>query len=135
MTAFTNQSLADGQATPVQQTFSPLRKGSDGIAYWACKAGGIAMGYPVVSQALKTPATTADGQEYHRVVLKVTIPVLDLTVPSAPKAKKPLIAVLEFAVPASSTLAQRNDLISYIRALAGNAPALAAVRDFEGVFG
>lgn len=137
MTAFAALTLPDGQATPVNHTFTPLQKTADGVALWADVSGGIALGFPALSLLLRYP--TKANRKY-RLSLKIVNPVLDITSPStstgiqpAPsKAHEPLCTI-EFNFDERATLAQRNDLHAYVKALLTSTPVVNAIQSFQGV--
>jgi len=139
MSAIAPLTLADGQATPVNHTFNPIAIDASGVARWADRSGGIAIGYPVVSFSVKAPA--AKGSRNYRIVAKVTVPTLEQTSPStatgiqpAPSVAYNLIGNLEFVIPERSTLAQRKDLLAYVKNLMATAVVTAAGQDFEYVY-
>lgn len=131
--------LADGQTTPVNHTFSPVGKDGNGVAKWVDRSGGIAIGYPTITMSVKEPTK---GSRNFKVTRRVVLPVLEVTSPStmtgiqpAPTKAYDLIADTTYVLPERSTLAQRNDLIAYVKNFDANSVSLAAVKDFEPVFG
>lgn len=141
MTALAALTLADGQATPVNHTFSPVNKDSAGIARWADRSGGIALGFPTLSFSLKSPG--AKGSRNYRAIAKVVLPVLEVTSPStatgiqpAPTKAYDLSATVEIVMPERSTAAQRADLLAYLKNyLANSAVIPPAVNSFENIWG
>lgn len=138
MTAIAALTLADGQATPVNHTFSPVNIDSAGIAKWADRVGGIALGFPVVSFTLRNPTKTS---RVYKVSGKVVVPVLEVTSPStstgiqpAPTKAYDLTATIEMILPERSTAAQRADLLAYSKNFLANAVMSAAVASFESVY-
>lgn len=130
--------LADGQATPVNHTFNPVNIDYLGVAKWADRSGGIALGFPVVTLSTRQP--TAANRSY-KVVAKVVTPVLDISSPStstgiqpAPSKAYDLVANIEFVLPERSTLQQRKDILAYVKNAIANSVVTAAVQDFESVF-
>jgi len=140
MTAIAALTLADGQGTPANHTFSPVNIDSAGVARWADRSGGIALGFPVVTASMKAPA--AKGSRSYRHTFKVVVPVLEVTSPStatgiqpAPTKAFDLIFNGEFVLPERSTLAQRNDLLAYVKNFIANAAVVPqAVQNFEAVY-
>jgi len=139
MTAIAALTLADGQATPVNHTFSPVNIDAGGVARWADRSSGIAIGFPVISQSLRNPTK---GSRNYRMTAKVQLPVLEVTSPGtatgiqpAPTKAYDLLATIELVLPERSTLAQRNDLLAYVKNLLAN-PAVVppAVQNFEQVY-
>lgn len=140
MTAIAALTIADGQATPVNHTFSPVNIDQVGVAKWADRSGGIALGFPTLTFSMRQPATK--GSRNYRVTAKVTLPVLEATSPStstgiqpAPTKAYDLLATLEFVLPERSTLAQRNDLIAYVKNFLANATVIPpSIQSFESVY-
>lgn len=138
MTAIAALTLADGQATPVTHTFNPVNIDSVGVAKWADRSGGIALGYPVVTLSTRNP--TAANRNY-KITAKVVTPVLDISSPStstgiqpAPSKAYDLVSTIEFVVPERSTLQQRKDILAYVKNFMTGAVMTSAVQDFESVY-
>lgn len=140
MTAIAALTINDGAATPVAHTFSPDNIDQNGVARWADRSGGIAIGMPTITESIKRPS--AKGSRSYRVVTKVTVPVLEQTSPStatgiqpAPTKAFDLIFNGEFVLPERSTLAQRNDLLAYVKNFFANTAVIPpAVQQFESVY-
>lgn len=139
MTAIAALTLLDGQSTPASHTFNPINIDADGVARWADRSGGVAIGFPVVSMSMKAPS--AKGSRNYRMVGKVTLPILEQTSPStatgiqpAPTVAYNLIANIEFVLPERSTLAQRNDIAAYAKNFLANGVVQAALQNFEYVY-
>jgi len=138
MTAIAAMTLADGQATPSNHTFSPVDI-KDGVAKWADRSGGIALGFPAVSFSMRQPVK---GSRNFRLTMKVALPVLEATSPStstgiqpAPTKAYDLLFSGEFVLPERSTLAQRNDLLAYVKNFLANSAVIPpAVANFESVY-
>lgn len=139
MSAIATLTIADGAATPVNHTFSPVNIDQNGVAKWADRSGGIALGYPVVTFNTKAPTKTSRN---YKVTAKVVTPVLEQTSAStstgiqpAPTKSYDLICNIDFSLPERSTLQQRKDLLAYVKNFLANATVVtAAVNDFESVF-
>lgn len=138
MSAIASLVINDGQATPVAHTFSPVNIDSLGIANYADRSGGIAIGYPRVSLLVREPSKTS---RVYKVTAKVTTPILEQTSPStatgiqpAPTKAYDLTCVVDMMLPERSTLAQRKDLLAYVKNLLANAVMTSAVQDFEAVY-
>lgn len=139
MTAIAALTLADGLATPVNHTFSPVNIDQAGVARWADRSGGIALGYPVVSFSNRMPTK---GSRNYRLMAKVVTPVLEQTSAStatgiqpAPTKAYDLIFTCEFVLPERSTLQQRKDLLAYAKNFLGSAAVVTpAVENFESVY-
>lgn len=138
MTAIAALTLKDGQATPANHTFSPVNIDSAGIARWADRAGGIALGFPVVTFSLRNPTKAS---RVYKVSGKIVLPVLEVTSPStasgiqpAPTKAYDLTATIEMMLPERSTAAQRADLMAYAKEFLANAVMAQAVASFESVY-
>lgn len=138
MTAIAALTLNDGLATPVAHTFAPVNIDALGVAKWADRVGGIALGYPVVTQSLRSPTK---GSRSYRLTTKVVVPTLELTSPStgtgiqpAPTKAYDLMCSCEFVLPERSTLQERKNLLAYVKNVLAHAVVTAAVQDFESVY-
>lgn len=138
MSAIAALTLADGQTTPVNHTFNPVNIDSAGIAKWADRSGGIALGYPVVTFSLRSPTKTSRN---FKLTAKVVTPILEVTSPStstgiqpAPTKAYDLLATIDMVLPERSSVAQRKDLLAYLKNFLANAVMTAAVENQETVF-
>jgi len=138
MTAIAALTLADGQATPVNHTFAPVNIDASGIAKWADRSGGIAIGFPTVTYSMRSPNKTSRN---YRLTAKVVVPVLEQTSAStstgiqpAPTKAYDLLCNVDFVLPERSTLGQRNDLLAYVKNLLGNATLSSGIQNFESVY-
>lgn len=138
MSAIAALTLADGQATPVNHTFNPVNIDSAGIAKWADRSGGIALGYPVVTFSLRSPTKTSRN---FKLTAKVVTPILEVTSPStstgiqpAPTKAYDLLATIDMVLPERSSVAQRKDLLAFLKNFLANAVMTAAVENQETVF-
>lgn len=139
MTAIAAIALLDGQTTPVSKSFSPVNIDVAGVARWADRTGGIALGYPVISYSSKAPKGTS---RVYRLSMKVVIPVLEQTSAStatgiqpAPTKSYDMIFNGDFVLPERSTLSQRNDILAFAKNLLANAAVIqAGVQNFESVY-
>lgn len=139
MTAIAALTLADGQATPVNHTFSPVNIDAAGVARWADRSGGIALGYPVVTFSMRQPTK---GARSYKITAKVVTPVLEVTSPStasgiqpAPTKAYDITMNVDLALPERSTLQQRKDAFAFLKNFLANAAVMqAAVENFESVY-
>lgn len=139
MTAIAALTLQDGQATPATHTFGVVNIDNSGVAKWADRSGGIALGFPVLTFSMKVPNKNS---RVYRVTAKVVTPVLEVTSPStatgiqpAPTKAYDLIANLEFVLPERSTAAQRADLLAYVKNFLANSTVIPpAINTFEAVY-
>lgn len=138
MTAIAALTLADGQATPVNHTFSPVGIDSASIAKWADRSGGIALGFPTVTFSIRQPSKASRN---YKVTAKVVTPVLEVTSPStatgiqpAPTKAYDLLVSMDFVLPERSTQAQRKDLLAFVKNYLASSVITSAVQDFEAVY-
>jgi hypothetical protein len=139
MSAIAPVVINDGQATPVAHTFAPVTIDATGVAKWADRSTGISVGFPQLSYSLKNPNGTSKN---YRLTAKVTLPVLEQTSPStstgiqpAPTVAYNLIANVDIVLPERSTLADRKNLIAYVRNFLANAAVITAgVENYETVY-
>lgn len=138
MTAIAALTLADGQATPANHTFSAVNVNAAGIAKWQDRSGGIALGFPTITMSLREPTKSS---RVYKLVRKVSIPVLEVTSPStasgiqpAPTLAYTLQQNCEWIIPERSTQAQRDDLLAYAKNFDANAVLTNAVKTFENVY-
>lgn len=137
MAAISQIQLLDGQATPVSHNFDPVNIVSD-VAKWADRSGGISLGFPVVTNSLRQPTK---GSRAYKMTIKVVVPVLEVTSPStstgiqpAPTKAYDLMANVDFVLPERSTLAQRSDLLAFVKNMLANAVVTNGVKNFESVY-
>lgn len=130
--------LNNGETTPVAKTFSPVNVDAAGVAKWADRSGGVALGFPTITYSLKSP--NKDSRVY-KLTAKVTLPVLEQTSPStatgiqpAPTLAYNVLATVEFAMPERSTSQQRKDVRAFLANLVANAVITSGVNDFESVY-
>jgi len=128
-----NLVLADGQSTPVNHTFSP--RGADlALATWRDISQGIAIGMPTVT--ISNRDDTAKGGSY-RVEARVTVPVLETISGDAggytpsPKVAYKMFGKCELVSPARATLANRKDLVAFVKNLMANAVISETFQDFN----
>jgi len=138
MTAIAALTLADGQATPVNHTFSPVNIDQSGVARFADRSGGVAIGYPVMSYSFRAPSKTSWN---YRILVKAVLPVLEQTSAStstgiqpAPTKAYDLTFNGEFILPERSTLANRSDILAYAKNLLSHAIVTEGVKNFESVY-
>lgn len=130
--------LADGQATPVNKTFSPVNINAAGLAKWQDRSGGIALGFPTVTTQMREP--TKSFRSY-RLTAKVVVPVLEVTSPStasgiqpAPTKAYDVLASIEIVLPERSDLQTRKNALAYVRNLLANGVITTAVEQYEQVY-
>jgi len=132
MAAFANLVLADGQATPVNKTFTPT--GLVPRPKWQDKTGGIAIGMPEVTLSDKM-SDSVDGS--YKIRAEVKLPVLevisgaDAGYTPSPKVAYTCWGIVEFTFPKRSTLQQRKDIQAFTKNLLLDAVMSTAVQNFE----
>lgn len=138
MAAFAPIVISDGQVTPVAHTFSPERIDPAGVAKFVDRVTGIAIGFPVLTLATRSPSK---GSRNYRVTGKLVVPTLEVTSPStasgiqpAPTKAYELIATFEFVLPERSTLAERTNALAYAKNFLANTNVTNAVLSFETTY-
>lgn len=138
MSAIAALTLNDGAGTPVSHTFAPVNIDAMGVAKWADRVGGIALGYPVVTQLMRQPNKASRN---YKLSCKVICPTLEVTSPStgsgiqpAPTKAYDVFATVEMVLPERSTKQQRKDMLAFLKNYLANAVITAAVEDFESVY-
>lgn len=119
MPAIANQTVNDGQATPVAHTFTVVT--ADGkFGKFADKASGIPAGYIRVSDEARDP-TSATGA--YRRILSISLPTTAV-VDGVTKVVRTSSAQLIWNFAQDSTDQERKDLLAYSL----NFPSVAAVK-------
>lgn len=138
MTAFASIAINDGQTTPVAHTFSPVKIDASGVATLADRSGGIAIGFPIITLSVRAPSKTSRN---YKVIGKVLVPTLEVTSPSTATGIQPqptkaydLMGYFEFVLPERSTVAERKDLLAYVKNLLANTNVVSAVETFETIY-
>lgn len=138
MTAFAALTAADGQATPVAHTFSPVNIDAAGIAKWVDRSGGISIGFPVVTLSVQEPSKSSRA---YKVTRKIVLPVLEVTSAStstgiqpAPTKAYELINTSTWVLPERSTLADRANLVAYAKNIDALAVVTDAVKNYDPAF-
>lgn len=139
MTAIAALTINDGAATPVAHTFSPVNIDAAGVAKWVDRSSGIALGFPTITFSMRQPNKV---NRNYKVTTKVVYPVLEQTSAStasgiqpAPTKAYDLVFNGEFILPERSTLAQRNDLLAFVKNYFASAAVVPpAVQNFEAIY-
>jgi hypothetical protein len=133
MSAIADVVLADGQATPVNKTFS-VQDCTSQLATWEDRTSGIGVGMPAVTLSL------TKGQTSNKVVAKVVLPVMKAITgsdggytPAAAVAYQ-LVGKVEIVLPTQATLQNRKDILAFTKNFLANAFAVSAVQDFARPF-
>lgn len=136
----------------VDTTMSPDGFIQPGVARWVDRTGGIPVAYPALTMSVRPPTKASN---IYKVTVKVLQPTLETVTGSTPTGFTPAptkaydcTAVLEFMMPARSTLAERQALFSRVASLfartinasddsptdSSGSPLEAAVTTFEPVY-
>lgn len=143
MSAFANLVLTDATSpTPVNHTFGPVRIDENGVAWWADRSGGVALGYPIASLSVREPVgSPSAASRVYKETVKLEFPVLEQTSPStatgiqpAPTKAYTLVASLELLLPERSTLQNRKDLAAMMRDFISEAIVTTAIENFEPIY-
>ena len=134
MASVTSITINNGAATPVAKTYNPTRIEPELVRYHD-RSGGIVIGFPEISISNRLPSKTAKS---YKVTAKVTIPVLEQTSPStatgiqpAPTVAYTLVGNVDMVFPDRCTLAERKDLLAFVKNFLANAAVTTAVESFE----
>lgn len=137
MSAVANIVIKDGQATPVDHTFSPSRQSGD-LFVWNDRSAGVAAGFNTISVLTRFGASSNAGQ---RVTVKVIAPTLAVTAPSSgtgvqpnPTAAYQCLATVEFLLPNASDLAARKNIYAYVKNLVATAFVQGMVENLDAPF-
>jgi hypothetical protein len=136
MSAIANIVLAD--SVPVNHTFAPVSIDKQDVARWADRSGGIALGFPTLSQSLAIPTKT---NRNYKLITKVVVPTLEVTSPSTSSGIQPaptLAYNTTFSLTGTfterSTTLQRKDAFAFFKNMMANAVVQNAVENFEAVY-
>jgi len=127
MPAFTTLTLADGQTTPVNHSFTPVALES-GIAVWYDRTMGVIAAQPYVTAKL-VKAKGPNGLA--RLQYTLNVPQYS---DALGKVVATVGATLEFRIPANASLQQRKDLHAYANAFVASSFLQNMVTNVEGVY-
>lgn len=140
MPAIGNIVIADGQATPVNHTFSPVGISADNVATFNDRSAGIPIGYNALTMSLRQPSKNGSARNF-KAQLKLVLPTLEVTSPStstgiqpAPTKAYDCMAVVEFVLPERSSLQNRKDLLTLLKNALATTVTTAVVQDLENVY-
>ena len=108
--------LADAAATPVTHTFTPASRVAENTARWVDREhnSGVSLGFRTITYSVKEPSS-ADGVTRQRVAL--ALPLVDFSIPNAPKLLGVNRVNMEFITAAVSSDQDRKDLVEMGKAL------------------
>lgn len=127
MGAISTITLADGETTPVNHDFVPVRVDGD-IASYLEKSNSAAIGWWPMQISLRAPVRSRNGASVYRCGLKLTIPVVQtetINGVDVPSVTRTLRANVELVLPTASTTQERDNLVTLVQ----NALGHAAFRD------
>lgn len=130
--------LADAQATPVDHTFIPIGRDSNGVFWFEDQSASNSIGFWRISiETKRAPISSGVASGTYRTKIGLHQPVLEtLGTNSAGLIPSPTVAYaarafLEVIDPARSNLQNRKDQAKMIGLLAQNATILAILQNHE----
>ncbi len=146
MPAFGNIVINNGATTPVAKTFKPVNIDVQDVSHLAETSGGTPIGYGRMSFSLRPPVGNlqngANSQNsVYRCLMKLEIPVLEVTSPSTGTGLQPAPTVayvtmvkLEFVIPARAAEADRKDILAFAKNLLTHTIATDLVVNLENIY-
>jgi hypothetical protein len=141
MPAIAALTVADGESTPVNHTFSPAGINADGVAFYENRVTGIQVGYESLSIGIRRPAKQANGSRNNKVTLKMSLPTLEVTSPAtgtgiqpAPTKAYDVMCAVEFVLPERCTKQERDNLLTMVANLLDNASVRTCIEELEAVY-
>ncbi len=138
MAIFAPVVIADGKATPVNHTFSPVNIDALGIAKWTDRIGGISIGFPTITLSMREPSKSSRN---YKVIRKIVFPVLEVTSPStatgiqpAPTKAYELTNNSEWILPERCTPQDRSDLLAFAKNFDASAVFVDCIKSFETAY-
>lgn len=105
----------------VSRTLDPEGFQQPGVARWVDRSGGIAIGYPAITLAVRPPSKAS---RVYKVTAKVVLPTLEQTSAStatgiqpAPTKAYDCSCIMEFLLPERSALWERQALLDTVHSL------------------
>jgi hypothetical protein len=149
MPAFANIVINDGSA--VAHTFGPANLDTsqqNGQAIYADRVGGIAIGFPQMYLSLvppKTPVSAGDASDaskrVYRANLTIRVPILESTsaatgtgIAPAPTVSLVTVCKVDFSLPERGTLAQRTDILAFVKNALAHTTVDTLVKTLEAVY-
>lgn len=127
MPSFATLTLADGQTTPVNHTFTPVSLQS-GLGVWNDRSKSVLLEQPYVT-AKTTKSANSTG--LLRQQFTINVPLYSAV---DGKQLNNVGATIEVRIPANSTQAQRDDIAAYVKNFAASTVFAAMVKNGEGLF-
>ncbi len=139
MPAIGNITINDGMPTPVARTFGPSGIDSNEVAGYADRAGGIPIGYGVITILLRKPSDLQRG--VYKATVKLLLPTLEQTSASTATGIQPAPTVAyttamhaDFLLPSRSTTQERKNLRVLGMNLFNHATLTAVIENLESVY-
>lgn len=124
-------SLMDGKATPVAHTFG-VKHCDNGLSVLEDRSGGIQIGYP------RLTIETKESSQVRRIRIAVNVPVLEavsganpLGFAPAPRVAYETRAVVEIFAPTRGVVAERTDILAYIKSALNDTSILSVIKNGE----
>jgi hypothetical protein len=131
MASIANVVLADGQASPVNKTFTP-KDCTSTLASWTDRTSGIPIGQPQLTLSM------TEGKDTTRVTFKVVVPTLETTSTdgvagyvAAPKVAYQVMGKVDLVLPNRASLQERKNIQAFVKNMLANAFVTKAVEEFE----
>lgn len=129
MPAISAVTLADGQATPANHSFEVgSSQQSDSLpASWYDRSGGTFSSFKSITALVKRNPRTQST----KVSMRITDPMLDAT---SGVLKHKTLATVEFVLPDSATVQNRQDILAYAKNLLADASVGSMVTDLTPMY-
>jgi hypothetical protein len=128
MSAVSDISLYDGQATPVEHTFEPVRVKDEQVIYQD-KSGDVVIGWPEVILGNRLPSSSNSN---YKATVRINLPITEtLDGANHETLAYTLRSSHEFMIPNRATAAQRADLMAYAANLIATALVSSLVEDLD----
>lgn len=143
MPQYNTVNFADGQATPVNHTFTVQTVKPDLIALREKIPGTPIIGWPELVVRHRSPVMSSSGASngMFREEFTIKVPVLEATSPSTATGVQPQPTVayfntakLTFLISDRATDAQKKDLRKFAQNLLGTTPVTTQIENGEGVW-
>lgn len=135
MPAISTITLADGQGTPVNHNFDPLKVDGDKALY-RDSSSGSASGFKPVILSLRDPVPGNASQVY-RVQVSLAVPIVQTQTVNGVTSDVVVRTGRfngEFIIDGSSTPAERKDLRAFAKNLLGHAALASLVEDLQHIY-
>lgn len=126
--------IKDGQATPVDHTFKPTRQSGDMFVF-SDQSSDVAAGFKTISVMTRFES---NGNAGRKITMKVIDPTLAVTAPASGTGVQPnpvsayqTMATIEFLLPQAAKIANRKDLLAYVKNLVSHAFVASMVEDLD----